>query len=235
MGAAGRDFHNFNVYFRDNQDYEVVAFTATQIPDIEGRTYPPQLAGKLYPKGIPIFAETDLLKLIKKYKVEQVIFAYSGNVRIGENNLFDLVFFDQLEQVGLGKDGNTFWIQFPSKLRRIRATLDVGDLGCSESHHFIVLVIAEIDIEIVEVAPGGAHDESSSWQGQFSPRRPGASVHHGHREQPAQQDRHHRNPQMPWQYHKRCWQSRAACIRLPSAELQLGSAKASQSIPLRRV
>src|SRR5450759_808537 len=77
MGAAGRDFHNFNVYFRDNQDYEVVAFTATQIPDIEGRTYPPQLAGKLYPKGIPIFAETDLLKLIKKYKVEQVIFAYS--------------------------------------------------------------------------------------------------------------------------------------------------------------
>src|SRR5450759_5353131 len=77
MGAAGRDFHNFNVYFRDNQDYEVVAFTATQIPDIEGRTYPPQLAWKLYPKGIPIFAETDLLKLIKKYKVEQVIFAYS--------------------------------------------------------------------------------------------------------------------------------------------------------------
>src|SRR5450759_5078823 len=77
MGAAGRDFHNFNVYFRDNPEYEVVAFTATQIPDIEGLTYPPQLAGKLYPKGIPIFAETDLLKLIKKYKVEQVIFAYS--------------------------------------------------------------------------------------------------------------------------------------------------------------
>ena len=77
MGAAGRDFHNFNVYFRDNPDYEVVAFTATQIPDIEGRTYPPQLAGKLYPKGIPIYAENDLLKLIKKYKVDQVIFAYS--------------------------------------------------------------------------------------------------------------------------------------------------------------
>jgi predicted GTPase len=77
MGAAGRDFHNFNVFFRDNKDYEVVAFTATQIPDIEGRTYPPKLAGKLYPKGIPIFAETDLLKLIQKYKVDQVIFAYS--------------------------------------------------------------------------------------------------------------------------------------------------------------
>jgi predicted GTPase len=77
MGAAGRDFHNFNVFFRDNPDYEVVAFTATQIPDIEGRTYPTELAGKLYPKGIPIFAETDLLKLIREKKVDQVIFAYS--------------------------------------------------------------------------------------------------------------------------------------------------------------
>jgi predicted GTPase len=77
MGAAGRDFHNFNVFFRDNADYEVVAFTATQIPDIEGRTYPKELAGKLYPKGVPIYAEDDLLKLIKKHKVQQVIFAYS--------------------------------------------------------------------------------------------------------------------------------------------------------------
>jgi predicted GTPase len=77
MGAAGRDFHNFNVFFRDNKDYEVVAFTATQIPDIEGRTYPAQLAGKLYPKGIPIYAETDLLKLIKDLEVDQVVFAYS--------------------------------------------------------------------------------------------------------------------------------------------------------------
>ena len=77
MGAAGRDFHNFNVFFRDNKDYEVVAFTATQIPDIEGRTYPAELAGKMYPKGIPIYAESDLLKLIKDLKVDQVIFAYS--------------------------------------------------------------------------------------------------------------------------------------------------------------
>src|SRR5512135_2391531 len=77
MGAAGRDFHNFNVYFRDNPDYEVVAFTATQIPDIEGRTYPAELAGKLYPKGIPIFAESDLLKLVREENVDQVIFAYS--------------------------------------------------------------------------------------------------------------------------------------------------------------
>jgi predicted GTPase len=77
MGAAGRDFHNFNVYFRDNPDYEVVAFTATQIPDIEGRTYPAQLAGAQYPKGIPIYTENDLVKLIDEKEVDQVVFAYS--------------------------------------------------------------------------------------------------------------------------------------------------------------
>jgi len=77
MGAAGRDFHNFNVYFRDNPAYDVVAFTATQIPNIEGRKYPAELAGKLYPNGIPIYPESDLVKLIKEHKVEQVVFAYS--------------------------------------------------------------------------------------------------------------------------------------------------------------
>lgn len=77
MGAAGRDFHNFNVFFRDNADYEVVAFTATQIPDIEGRTYPAELAGNLYPAGIPIYAEEELKKLIVDFNVDQVIFAYS--------------------------------------------------------------------------------------------------------------------------------------------------------------
>ncbi len=77
MGAAGRDFHNFNTYFRDNEKYEVVAFTATQIPDIEGRSYPSELAGKLYPQGIPIHAEEELSKLIKEHDVDQVVFAYS--------------------------------------------------------------------------------------------------------------------------------------------------------------
>lgn len=77
MGAAGRDFHNFNTYFRDNPAYEVVAFTAAQIPDIEGRLYPPGLAGKAYPQGIPIYAEEDLPELIKKHRVDQVVFAYS--------------------------------------------------------------------------------------------------------------------------------------------------------------
>jgi len=77
MGAAGRDFHNFNTFFRGNQDYEVVAFTATQIPDIEGRLYPTELAGDLYPGGIPIHAEEELVNLIEKHGVDQVIFAYS--------------------------------------------------------------------------------------------------------------------------------------------------------------
>jgi len=77
MGAAGRDFHNFNTYFRDNQGYEVVAFTATQIPDIEGRTYPAELAGDLYPTGIHIYPEGDLLKLIEEKEIDQVVFAYS--------------------------------------------------------------------------------------------------------------------------------------------------------------
>ena len=77
MGAAGRDFHNFNVYFRNNREYQVVAFTATQIPGIEGRTYPPKLSGRLYPKGVPILPETDLPKIIKDENVELVVLAYS--------------------------------------------------------------------------------------------------------------------------------------------------------------
>jgi predicted GTPase len=77
MGAAGRDFHNFNVFFRDNAAYRVVAFTATQIPNIEGRLYPPLLAGSLYPDGIPIYPEEQLTDLIREHQVEQVIFAYS--------------------------------------------------------------------------------------------------------------------------------------------------------------
>jgi len=77
MGAAGRDFHNFNVYFRDQEDYEVVAFTATQIPDIEGRTYPPELAGSLYPNGIPIHPEGELAELIDRLDVDIVVFGYS--------------------------------------------------------------------------------------------------------------------------------------------------------------
>jgi len=77
IGAAGRDFHNFNTYYRGNEDYKVVAFTATQIPDIEDRKYPTELAGDLYPEGIPIYAQEELPKLIKDLKVNDCVFSYS--------------------------------------------------------------------------------------------------------------------------------------------------------------
>ncbi|NLJ81926.1 MAG: GTPase [Bacteroidales bacterium] len=77
IGAAGRDFHNFNMYFRGNENYNVVAFTAAQIPDIDGKKYPTELAGNLYPDGIPIYSQDDLIELIEKYKVDECVFAYS--------------------------------------------------------------------------------------------------------------------------------------------------------------
>lgn len=77
IGAAGRDFHNFNTYYRNQEQYNVVAFTAAQIPDIDGRKYPAELAGELYPEGIPIYAEEELPRLIKELKVEDCVFSYS--------------------------------------------------------------------------------------------------------------------------------------------------------------
>ena len=77
MGAAGRDFHNFNVCYRNNPLYNVVAFTATQIPNIDDRKYPAELAGEYYPEGIPIYPESELLGLIKKHKAAEVVFSYS--------------------------------------------------------------------------------------------------------------------------------------------------------------
>ncbi len=87
LGAAGRDFHNFNALFRNNPDYQVVAFTATQIPDIAGRRYPPELAGRLYPQGIPIFEEKDLENLIAERAIDAVVFSYSD---ISHQNLMHL-------------------------------------------------------------------------------------------------------------------------------------------------
>ena len=77
MGAAGRDFHNFNVYYRDNERYQVVCFTATQIPDIDDRLYPPQLSGAFYPKGIPVKSDERLMDLVRDLQVDLVAFSYS--------------------------------------------------------------------------------------------------------------------------------------------------------------
>ncbi len=82
LGAAGRDFHNFNTFFRDNEDYEVVAFTATQIPGIDDKKYPAELAGRLYPNGIPIKPEEEMTDIIKKMGVEVVVFAYSDKSHV---------------------------------------------------------------------------------------------------------------------------------------------------------
>jgi predicted GTPase len=87
LGAAGRDFHNFNLTFRNNPDYKVVAFTATQIPDIAGRRYPAELAGNLYPNGIPIFEEKDLESLVAEHEIDVVVFSYSD---ISHQNLMHL-------------------------------------------------------------------------------------------------------------------------------------------------
>ncbi len=100
LGAAGRDFHNFNVFFRQNLDYQVVAFTATQIPDIAGRRYPAALAGRLYPDGIPIFEEKDLESLIDDYAVDVVVFSYSD---ISHQNLMHLA-------SRAGAAGADFWL-----------------------------------------------------------------------------------------------------------------------------
>lgn len=103
LGAAGRDFHNFNVFFRQNLDYQVVAFTATQIPDIAGRRYPAVLAGRLYPEGIPIFDEKDLESLIEDYSVDVVVFSYSD---ISHQNLMHLA-------SRAGAAGADFWLLGP--------------------------------------------------------------------------------------------------------------------------
>src|SRR5947208_4850524 len=76
-GAAGRDFHNFNLVYRDRPEYEVVAFTATQIPNIDGRRYPAELAGSLYPEGLPILPESALEELVREHEINEVVFAYS--------------------------------------------------------------------------------------------------------------------------------------------------------------
>ena len=91
IGAAGRDFHNFNTYYRDKEKYNVVAFTATQIPDIHGRQYPPELAGQLYPAGIPIYEQGELVDLIKKYNVDDCVFSYSDLHYVDVMNLSSVV------------------------------------------------------------------------------------------------------------------------------------------------
>jgi predicted GTPase len=147
IGAAGRDFHNFNTYYRENDAYNVVAFTAAQIPDIEGRKYPAELAGSLYPQGIPIYAEEDLSKLIKELEVDDCVFAYSD------------VPYQHVMSVGaLVNAAGANFIQLGPKDTQVKSTkpvISVGAVrtGCgkSQTSRRIIEILMAQDLKVVAI------------------------------------------------------------------------------------
>ena len=147
MGAAGRDFHNFNTYYRDNDAYEVVAFTATQIPDIEGRKYPAELAGKLYPDGIPIYAEEDLARLIKELNADDCVFSYSD------------VSYQHVMSVGakVNAAGANFVMLGPkdTQIKSNKPVISVGAIrtGCgkSQTSRRIIEILMEKGLKVVAI------------------------------------------------------------------------------------
>ena len=147
IGAAGRDFHNFNTYFRDNEMYNVVAFTAAQIPDIDGRKYPSELAGKLYPQGIPIHAETDLVKLIRELKADICVFSYS-----------DVTYYKVMGVSAIvNAAGADFMLLGPSQTQ-IKSTKPVISVcavrtGCgkSQTSRKVIEVLIEMGLKVVAV------------------------------------------------------------------------------------
>lgn len=147
MGAAGRDFHNFNVYFRDNPAYQVVAFTAAQIPGIDGRIYPAELAGHLYPGGIPIYDERELDDLIPRYSVEQVIFSYSDISH-------EYVMHRASQVIAAGADFRLLGLQH-SQLRSHRPVISIGAVrtGCGKSQtaRAVVSILKEMGRRVVAV------------------------------------------------------------------------------------
>jgi predicted GTPase len=147
MGAAGRDFHNFNTFFRDNDAYEVVAFTATQIPGIEGRVYPTELAGSLYPKGIPIHDEADLPSLIRDRKADQVVFAYSDVAH-------EYVMHKASQVLAAGAD---FRLMGPA-LTQIKSTKPVVSIGAvrtgsgkSQTTRYVADVLKNMGLKVVAI------------------------------------------------------------------------------------
>ena len=147
IGAAGRDFHNFNTFFRGNADYNVVAFTAAQIPDIDGRKYPKELAGDLYPQGIPIHAEAELPKLIKELKVDVCVFAYSDVPYARVMNMSAVV----------NAAGADFWLLGPRKtmIKSTKPVIAVGATrtGCgkSQTSRRIIEVLVGMGLKVVAV------------------------------------------------------------------------------------
>ncbi len=147
IGAAGRDFHNFNTFYRDNENYNVVAFTAAQIPDIDGRKYPEGLAGRLYPKGIPIFPEESLKGLIKKYKVDDCIFSYSDVTYQKVMSVSAIVNAAGANFVLLGPSG--------TMLKSIKPVIAIGAVrtGCgkSQTSRRVIELLMKKGIKIVAI------------------------------------------------------------------------------------
>ncbi len=147
IGAAGRDFHNFNTYYRNNENYNVVAFTAAQIPDIDGRKYPAELAGSLYPQGIPIFAQDELVKLIKEKDVDICAFSYSD------------VSYQQVMAVGsiVNAAGSDFLLIGPKEtmIKSTKPVIAVGAVrtGCgkSQTSRRVIEVLMELGLKVVAV------------------------------------------------------------------------------------
>jgi predicted GTPase len=147
LGAAGRDFHNFNTAFRNNEEYEVVAFTATQIPNIDGRRYPAELAGALYPKGIPIFSESQLPQLIKENGIEQAIFAYS-------DVSFNYVMKKASEAMSFGADFKLLGIDktmLKSKVSVIAVVAVRTGSGKSQTSRAVCNILREKGLRVVAV------------------------------------------------------------------------------------
>lgn len=147
MGAAGRDFHNFNVHFRNREQYEVVAFTATQIPGISGRIYPPELAGPLYPQGIPIYDERDLLQIIRERQIEQVVFAYS-------DISYEYVMHRAAQVLAVGADFRLMGIgstQIPS----VKPVVSIGAVrtgsGKSQTARHVVTTLKALGLRVVAI------------------------------------------------------------------------------------
>lgn len=147
IGAAGRDFHNFNVYYRDVENFNVVAFTAAQIPDIDGRKYPAELAGKLYPDGIPIYAEEDLPKLIKQLEVDICVFSYSDVTYQKVMSVSAIVNSAGASFVLLGTDA--------TKLKSTKPVISVGAVrtGCgkSQTSRRVIELLMEKGLKVIAV------------------------------------------------------------------------------------
>jgi predicted GTPase len=147
LGAAGRDFHNFNVRFRDTDQYEVVAFTATQIPNIEGRVYPPELSGALYPKGIPIYPEDELEKLIKDLSIDLAVFSYSDVHHTYVMNVASRVLACGADFTLLGAQTT----MIPSKKDMISVTAVRTGSGKSQTTRKICQILMEMGKRVVAV------------------------------------------------------------------------------------